>query len=76
MKSVLEHLNNIDDPVMKQWCLLNLDKTKQDLMCYAPGFAMMLGVNQPDGQKDYWQEVCHYLNTGKLKTTPTNEQRT
>jgi len=65
MKTVLEHLMSIKDLEVRKKCLENLDPKCADLMCYSPGYALMLGVNQPSSEKKYWDGVYLIVNRGE-----------
>lgn len=64
MKTVLQHILDIEDEALREKCLANLDPRCADLTCYSVGYALMLGVEQPPSEKKYWQEAYLLLNKG------------
>lgn len=57
LKTVRQHIEEIKDQKIKAKCLENLDERCADELCYSAGYALMLGVNQPGHEKEYWQNT-------------------
>ncbi len=57
MKTARQHILDIKDEKVKEKCLANLDERCADELCSYVGYALMLGVNQPAWEKDFWQEA-------------------
>ncbi len=60
-KTVLEHINEIEDNELRDKCLNNLDTRYSNSKCFAPGMALMLGVFQDAKDKAYWDKAYEYL---------------
>lgn len=65
MKTVRQHIEDIENPEIKAKCLLNLDERCADMTCNFVGYALMLGVEQPAHERAYWDKVYKELNKGE-----------
>lgn len=57
MKTVRQHVEEMTNLEYREKCLINLDPLHENDLCYTPGYALMLGVNQSGHEKGYWQDV-------------------
>ena len=72
MKTVIVHIQGIRNEEIRKKCLENLDERCANLECYSVGYALMLGVNQPAWEKDFWQNAYWVIRTEAEGFTDTS----
>lgn len=61
--NIMWHIERIKNDEIRLKCLENLDERFVHLECYSVGYALMLAVNQPAWEKEFWTKAYWELRT-------------
>ena len=56
-------IENIKNDEIRKKCLENIDERCAEELCYSAGYALMLCVNQPSWERDFWGKAYWILTT-------------